>query len=490
LRPQYLEALHNLGNALHGLGRPEEAVACFRQVLQLRPDYAEAYNDLGAALIALGLMQEAEHSYRRALQIRPDDAKTRHGLLVALNYRSDEPLQVFREHLTWAERQAATTQPDTVHRNPPDPDRRLRIGYVSPDFRTHSVAFFAVPLLTHHDPAAVETYGYANVAHADATTAQLQSRCHHWRDVHAMPDDQLADRIRQDGIDILVDLAGHTAGNRLAVFARKPAPIQVTYLGYPNTTGLSTIDYRLTDALADPPGTTEQWHTEKLVRLPEGFLCYAPPPNAPAVAPLPAATNGYITFGSFNNLAKVTPKVVELWARILKAIPGSRLEMKGRLLKEPETRERVLRQFDAHGIGRERVDLVPNVPGMANHLAYYHRLDLALDTFPYNGTTTTCEALWMGVPVITLAGRTHAGRVGVSLLTRVGLPELIAENEDDYVQRAVTLARDPERLAALRAGLRPRMTQSPLCDGPSFARHVEAAYREMWRGWCAGGRKI
>jgi predicted O-linked N-acetylglucosamine transferase (SPINDLY family) len=434
--------------------------------------------------MTLGLTQEAEQCYYRALQIRPDYAKTYHALLIAANYHSDDPERIMREHLAWGEHHRSLKPEENRFANPPDPQRRLRLGYVSPDFRTHSVAFFLEPLLAHHDPATVEVYAYAHVPRPDAVTERLKTRVQGWRDIHGLSDDQVADLIRQDRIDILVDLAGHTANNRLLVFARKPAPIQVTYLGYPNTTGLTAIDYRLTDALADPPGETERYHTETLIRLPHGFLCYQPPSHAPAVAPPPAAVNGYVTFGSFNNLAKVTPKVVEVWARILKAVEGARVVMKNKSFSDAATRERCHEQFIRHGIERERIALRDRLTALEDHLGLYHQIDLALDTFPYHGTTTTCEALWMGVPVITLAGHTHAARVGVSLLTRVGLPELIAQNEDDYVERAVALAQDLPRLTELRATLRQRMTQSPLCDAPAFTRNLEAAYREMWRGWC------
>jgi predicted O-linked N-acetylglucosamine transferase (SPINDLY family) len=295
--------------------------------------------------------------------------------------------------------------------------------------------------------------------------------------------------VRQDNIDILVDLSGHTGTNRLPVFARKPAPVQVTYLGYPNTTGLSTIDYRLTDAWADPPGKTERWHTETLIRLPHGFLCYRPPNATPAVAPPPVQANGHITFGSFNSLVKTTPAVVACWAHILQQVPDARLVIKNKSFRDPSVCARYQGLFAEHGIAPERLELVGWIDNLNNHLELYHRLDIALDPFPYNGTTTTCEALWMGVPVITLAGHTHAGRVGVSLLSRLDLTDLIAGDPDDYTQRAVRLAQDRATLARLRPRLRPRLQASSLCDGPAFARDVEAAYREMWRGWCGGVKR-
>jgi predicted O-linked N-acetylglucosamine transferase (SPINDLY family) len=314
-------------------------------------------------------------------------------------------------------------------------------------------------------------------------TERLKQRSHHWHNIRGKTDDDVAALIRADAIDILIDLAGHTENNRLPVFARKPAPVQVTYLGYPNTTGLRTIDYRLTDIEADPPGQ-EPYHTEQLVRLPHGFLCYTSPPDAPAVTALPTSTVGHVTFGSFNNLAKMTPEVIGLWAQILKAIPGSRLVIKNKSMKDGPTRERYLALFRETGITEDRLDFVAWIPEAADHLGAYAHVDIALDTFPYNGTTTTCEALWMGVPVITLAGERHAARVGVSLLTRVGLTELIAQSPEEYVKLAVELAADTERLVQLRAGMRERMKHSPLCDAKSFTRDLETAYRGMWREWC------
>lgn len=355
------------------------------------------------------------------------------------------------------------------------------MGYVSPDFHAHSVAYFIEPVLARHDPAAVETYCYAEVAQPDAFTEHMKTLAAHWRGTFGRSDDEVADMIRNDAIDILIDLAGHTAHNRLAVFARRPAPVQVTYLGYPNTAGLPQMDYRLTDAAADPPGQ-EVYYTESLVRLPQGFLCYAPPHESPAVGPLPAATGGCITFGSFNALPKMNNEVIALWARVLQSVPGARLILKNKSLQDAKTCERYRQHFHPP----ERIELLGWLDDPADHLSIYHRVDIALDTFPYNGTTTTCEALWMGVPVITLAGERHAGRVGLSLLTQLGLTELIAKTPDEYVRLAVALAGNRERLAALRAGLRERMRRSPLCDAQSFTRDLEAAYREMWHKWCEG----
>ncbi len=299
-----------------------------------------------------------------------------------------------------------------------------------------------------------------------------------WRAIHGWRDHEVAERVRRDGIDILVDLAGHTANNRLGVFAQRAAPVQISYLGYPDTTGLPTIDYRLTDAVADPDGA-DAGYAERLYRLPDGFLCYEPPADAPAVTARPGALRGTITFASFNNLAKVNDAVVDAWARILAGVPGSRLLLKNRALGDAGVRERCAGMFAARGIGPERLEMTGWTADQHSHLALYGEVDIALDTFPYNGTTTSCEALWMGVPVVTLAGDHHVGRVGRSLLGRIGLEALCAADPADYVDLAIRLAARPDKLDALRANLRPLM-RVRLCDALAFTRTLEAAYRAIY----------
>jgi predicted O-linked N-acetylglucosamine transferase (SPINDLY family) len=485
LRPDDVDTLNNLGNALYSMHKLAEAEAYYRRALQINPDYVKAYQGLGALFMTQGLTESAERAFRKVLELKPDDAKAYHGLLTAMNYHSSDPIQVFQAHKAWGELQPRPGLQEISYANVRDPDRRLRVGYVSPNLRVHSVAYFFEPLLASHDPAVVETCCYADVRRPDAVTERLRKTAGVWRDVHGMADEQVVDLIRKDGIDILVDLAGHTANNRLAVFTHHPAPIQVTYLGYPNTTGLPAMDYRLTDAWADPSGETDAWHTEKLVRLSCGLLCYQPYSDAPPVGALPVATNGFIRFGSFNHIAKINAEVIAVWAGIIRAIPESRLVLKHGLLKEGAMAERCYALFAEHGVARERLELHNRAPSVREHLHFYGDIDVALDTFPYNGTTTTCEALWMGVPVITLAGRRHAGRVGVSLLSRVGLTELIADTKDQYHALAVRLATDRNRLADLHSTLRERVAQSSLCDSKAFARQVERAYREMWLKWCA-----
>ena len=482
LEPDHLEAHNNLGEALYAQGRLDEAIAAYRRAVELKPDFPDAHNNLGVALQEQGRLDEAIAAYRRASDDIPG---ANSNLLLCLHYRPEfDPSAVFTEHRQWAARHAgALGATERSHGNTPDPDRRLSIGYISPDFRSHSVAYFFESLLAAHDRAEVEPILYADVRRSDDTTARLRSLAHEWRDIYGMSDEQVAEQVIRDGIDILVDLAGHTANNRLLVFARKPAPVQVSYIGYPNTTGLEAINYRLSDALADPDGA-DAFYTEELVRLPRCFLCYAPPAEAPPVEPPPAGEAGCTTFGSFNNIAKVTPEVVALWSKILKAVPGARLVLKSRSLHDAATRKRYSLSFEKNGIAPERIDLVGRNPSKTDHMALYGTVDIGLDSFPYNGVTTTCEALWMGVPVITLAGRAHAGRVGVSLLTAVGLEDLIAETPDEYAAIARRLADDLDRLSALRSDLRSRMTASPLCDQAGLAKTVKNAYRTMWRRWC------
>jgi predicted O-linked N-acetylglucosamine transferase (SPINDLY family) len=486
-RPNDSAAYHGLGFALKQLFRLEEAAASFEQVLRLKPDLVEARNNLGMTYKDQGQLDLAIACFREALRAKPTYAEAHSNLLLAMLYSPAlDPSAVFAEHRHWAEKHANVLLPLNTHPNTRDPDRRLRIGYVSPDLRTHSIAFFLAPLLVNHDPTAVEITCYANVSRPDAITGYFQTLAGKWRNIHSLPDEAVAKLIQEDAIDILVDLSGHTAHNRLLVFARRPAPVQVTYLGYPNTTGLSTIDYRFTDSWADPLGETDQWHTEELIRLPRGFLCYRSVDDAPPVAALPSLTTGQVTFGSFKILSKMTPEVVALWARILSAVPGSRLFLKNKSLHDIATAKHCRELFARHGIVGERLTLQGWQSGIGDHLNAYAHVDIALDTFPYNGTTTTCEALWMGVPVITLAGSLHAGRVGVSLLSQLELNDLIATDADGYVARAERWAKDLDGLSRLRADLRDRMANSSLCDGPAFARDVENAYRAIWRAWCKG----
>ncbi|MBI5380900.1 MAG: tetratricopeptide repeat protein [Opitutae bacterium] len=485
LQPDQPDAHNILGHALLTQGNLSAARPCFIEALRLRPNYAAAHNNLGRLHRAQGRIADAIASYRAALAAQPH-APTHSNLLLALNYSPDvTPEEIFAEHRHWAALYAAPLRPTTP---PPAhdfaPDRRLRIGLVSPDFDSHAVAFFIAPFLTDRRREFAEVICYSDVRTPDATTQRLRATADQWRDIAGRDDAQVAAQIREDRIDILFDLAGHTARNRLLVFARRPAPVQITWIGYPNTTGLDTMDYRLTDAVSDPVGQTDGWHSEKLVRLPETFSCYRPPADSPPVSALPALTSGRITFGCFNNFAKITPAAIARWTQILGALPDSRLMLKSRGLTDPETAAALHAAFARGGIAAERIVLHSDELSVSRHLSLYHDIDIALDAYPYNGTTTTCEALWMGVPVVTLAGRTHVARVGASLLTHLGAPEWIAATPEEYVAKALALARDLPRLSAIRQGLRERMQTSPLCDAPRFVGHLETALRALWVQRC------
>jgi predicted O-linked N-acetylglucosamine transferase (SPINDLY family) len=485
LKPQFAEAHSNLGNALCQAGHLEAAVTACREAIGIKPDYAEAQCNLGVALQYQGKLDAAAAAYRKAIGVKPEHSTTLSNLLFCLNYAENvSNAELFAAHREWEERHGRAAVRFASHANERDPQRRLRIGYVSPDFRVHSVAYFLEPLLAAHDRQAVEVFCYADVSRPDRLTEHMRQFAEHWLVSVGLSDDELAERIRSDGVDVLVDLAGHTADNRLRVFARKPAPVQVTWLGYPNTTGLTAIDYRLVDPVTDPPGQSETWASESLFRLDGGFLCYGGFADLPDPKPPPCLTSGTVTFGSFNNPAKLSTATMDAFARLIAAVPHARLLLKGKPLADPATRALYQTRLVERGVPAERLELIPALPSPVAHLAAYQLVDVALDPFPYNGTTTTCEALWMGVPVVTLRGDRHAGRVGASLLTQIGLTDLIAGSVDEYTAIAAALARDPARLAALRRSLRPRMLVSPLCDARAFARKMEAAFRMMWQRWC------
>ncbi len=483
--PAHFGVRYHLGLALKDLGRLREAEGAFLAAAGLDPLRPEPHIALANLRREQGRVPDAILGYRRALALDPKAAAAAQNLALLLHYDPGTRGPALRRAAeAWARLVEARTPPQPLAPADPEPDRRLRVGFLSPDFRRHSCAFFLEPLLAHLDPRRVEVRAYADVWDADAVTARFEALCPAFLNVSRLPDEDLAARIRADQVDVLVDAAGHTGNNRLALFARRLAPVQATWLGCPGTTGLRSMDARLTDARADPPGASEDHHIETLVRLEPVFLCFKPSPQAPPVAPPPSASGAPFTFGSFNALAKLSPEALSLWAEILEAAPGSRLLLKDRTLGDPAQQSELRARFAAAGIPGERLACAGWTASDADHYAAYGQVDLALDPFPYNGTTTTCEALWMGVPVVALAGDRHAARVGASLLHAVGLPDLAAPGPEAYRGLALALARDPERLAALRSGLRPRMAASPLCDGPGFARAFEGALRGLWRQAC------
>jgi len=472
----------NLGLALATEGRMDEALHAYQRALELGPGPALLYNNYGNALRGVGRMDEALAVYRHAALIASSSLDMSNLLWFLHFHPASTPKLILDEHVRWDHRFAQRLlDPAMRHSNDRSPDRRLRIGYVSADLREHPVGRFIAPVLAHHDRSVFEIFCYSDTPRHDALTKRLVGYASTWRDIAPLTEEDLAAVIRQDSIDILVDLALHSGGSRLLTFARKPAPVQVSWLGYPATTGLSAMDYRLTDPYLDPPGEGDEYYTEQSVRLPNSFWCYEPPVEQTSVNPLPATSRGSITFGSFNNTCKVNDVVLELWARAMQAVPGSRLLL---LMPEGAARSRVMQKLTGSGIEQSRIDFVPRQKRQ-QYLELYQQVDVALDTFPYTGHTTTQDSLWMGVPVVSLRGQTAVSRGSLSVLSNVGLPWLVAESPENFVSLAVQICSDLPRLAELRSSLRPRMMQSTLMDAPRFTRDLEAAFRQMWRKWCA-----
>jgi protein O-GlcNAc transferase len=525
LKPEWAEVYSNLGYLLFYLGRYEEALPVYRKLISLRPEWAEMYNALGLVLIqqafasmdfasfheaddchrkALALKPDLPDTYcnlaasplrtglsideaadlcQKALELKPDLLAAHQILLFAQQYSQKLTPQIWHDVLEKFAQACFSKLPELSHLNTPEPAKRLRIGYVSPDFRYHACSYFIEPLLSAHDRQQVEIFCYSNVPKADPMTERLKALADHWYDVRGLEIDSVATLIRSHNIDILVDLAGHTADNLLLAFYRKPAPIQASWLGCPSSTGLQAIDYRISDCWLTPQDTPE-YYTETIWNLEYPSHCYRPYSQAPAVGPLPAEEKGYITFGSFNNLAKVNLETIALWAQILRGVSNSRILLKSRQLGEPGICSQYIEAFRAEGIAEERIELLISTPDIATHLNLYNRIDIALDSFPYNGATTTLEALWMGVPVITLAGWRTASRYGLSFLAALDLRELAAEDMTQIASIAIALASDLPKLAQLRASLREKMRHSSLCDEANFARTLETAYRQMWKIWC------
>jgi len=484
LEPQEPLARVLLSSLLYAAMRFTDAEEAARGTVACKPDYPGGWVNLAMALQHQGRLAESAEASRRVLELAPGDVLARSNLLLTLNYLPDVSVdELYAEHRAFGARfdpdPATVPRFDGIDRRP---DRPLRVGYLSPDFRTHVVAFFFEPVLAAHDPRRVESVCYYNHTIVDDTTRRLRDHAQLWRDVAAMNDAELVRLMREDRLDVVVDLAGHTAKSRLTALAQRVAPVQITWLGYPNTTGLAQMDWRITDARADPPGA-EAHHTERLLRLPEVFLCYEPPSEAPEIADPPSVSGAPLTFGVFNNFPKVTDPMLALWARILEHTPGSRLLVKTASLRDPGVIALARERMRRAGLDPDRVELAGFTPGRREHLAAVASVDVALDTFPYHGTTTTCESLWMGVPVVTLAGDRHASRVGVSLLQHLGLDTLIAHSPDQYVHIASNLANDSHLRRTWRHGLREMMRQAPLTDVPTFTRHLEEGYRMAWTEW-------
>jgi protein O-GlcNAc transferase len=479
LRPTYADAHNTLGIVYEALKRADEAQEHYRLAVEHRPDFADAWSNLGTSYMEQGRIPEAIESLRKAQTLRPDP-RTGDNLLLALSYKSEMTSEALRdEHLAWAASYADELAPaETARPTKADPSRRLKIGYVSGDFRQHTVSGFIETLLEHHDRNRVHVSCFSNAALADEVTDRMRRRADAWHAIAAQSDAKVADLIRTEEIDILVDLSGHTAGNRLQIFARKPAALQATVFGYPNTTGVKMIDVRITDAFADPPGETESLCVESLVRLPEVAWVYRPPENAPPINALPSQSRRAFTFGCLNNPAKLSEACVETWARVLKAVPKSRLILLAG--RSADAARVTAERFTKLGITTDRLELVYRLPP-SEYFEAYQPIDLALDPFPFNGGVTTCDSLWMGVPPLTVAGRDYRSRQGVSLLNNIGLPEFVADSPDKLVELAAIWSDQREGLADLRASLREMMLASPITQAEQYVRNLEHALREAWQ---------
>jgi predicted O-linked N-acetylglucosamine transferase (SPINDLY family) len=482
--PSNPDALNLFGLLAYKRARYDTAAAYFEEALQSGGEVANFQANLGMALEGLGRLRSAEQAYRRAIALDPAELRFRLMLLFLLGQDvATSPEALLAEHRRFAaalvDRMPQGTFPAARFA---DPERRLRIGYLSGDFRMHPVAFFIEPVLAARDRTAFEVFCYQTGTGADEYTARFRALADHWHDVSSIADDEFAALVRFHEIDVLVDLAGLTTGNRVLALARRPAPVQVSYLGYLATTGVEAIDYRITDALADPPGVSDAWYTEKLVRLPRSFWSFAPPERMPEPLARPDTDASPIVFGSFNRLSKVRPEVLRLWGRLLAQAPESELWILD--VPSDETHQRVVAEVVAAGVAADRIKTWARLPAEP-YWDRIRRADIALDPFPYNGGATTCECLWLGVPVVTKAGAMGFARSATSILGNVGLSELVADSEDRYVEIAAGLASDRPRLRALQRGLRDRMRASPLLDARGLMRDLEHAYRDLWRRACA-----
>ncbi len=479
--PTLALAHSNLGNALRQSGDDDEAITALSHAVELQPDFASAYNNLGNALKDQGRADEGIAAMRVSVQLDPNSPEMHSNLVYAAlfhpEYNAGDHLALARD---WADRfekpLRSTRVPQAARRSGSD---RIRLGYVSPDFRQHVVGRNVLPVIEHHDRARFEVHCFMTASNQDEMTARFRRSAEHWHDVSRLNDEALASLVRELRIDILVDLSLHMAGNRLGVFARKPAPVQVTWAGYPGTTGLTAIDYRITDPHSDPPGSGDEQYSEKSVRHPHSFWCYRPPDGTPETNQLPATSAGYVTFGFLNNFAKVSPAALDLWAEVLLAVPGSQLAI---LIPGNAAADRVRGRFTANGVNEKRLNFIART-SPAEYMSLYHQIHICLDPIPYTGHTTTLDALWMGVPVVTLAGQSAVARGSVTGLTHVALSRLIAAAPSEYIQIARNLSTDVEALSKLRSQLRSRMQNSPLCNEKQFTLDLESVYLAMWTGW-------
>ena len=524
LRPDYVDPMRNYATVMYLTGEVEEARAAFRRVLDLAPDDVASMHGLAIALWEDQIISEAIEKAERVLELNPDYNLTRNllGVIRVDQRRVPEGLeqmkeaakhdtvsapaflsnylfssmydpsrsnqQVFEDHKAWGDRFAsAAPNPKYPHVQSRDKSRRLRIGYVSPDFRAHSVSYFFEPIMQYHDRTSFEVFCYSNTIRTDVVTEGIQKAADGWIETSGLTDEHMMQRLRDDQLDIIINLGGHTAYNRMRAMACQTAPIQIEYLGYPHTSGVPAMTYRITDDRADPGPQADSFVTEQLIRMKDCFHCYRPHGKAPEPSAPPHLSAGHFTFASFNMLTKVNDGVLDAWTEIMRQVPDSHFLLKCKQLNEPTTVDAMKEAFERRGVDSSRLTMKGFVPSVKEHLGMYGTVDLALDTFPYNGTTTTCEAMWMGVPVLTIEGDRHSGRVGLSLMHAMGLTdELVTPDVDSYIKRAVEWAHDTQMVDALRSNMRPRMAASPLRDEVGFTRQLEQIYRARWEDWCDG----
>ncbi|HVT88403.1 MAG TPA: tetratricopeptide repeat protein [Tepidisphaeraceae bacterium] len=480
LQPKFVDALNSLGHILRRTGRLEEAIDEYNRVLAIRPNSYETLNNLGVSLKDLGRIREAAGFFRRALKLRRSAASVHSNLVYALHYDLNATREsLFKEHENWNREHALPLLSEVLpHENDRSPDRRLRIGYISAEFREHCQSLFIIPTFSRHDHRKFEIFIYSDVAIEDQRTALLKQYADHWQSTSGKEDAEVAKMIRNDRIDLLIDLTLHMANNRKLVFARKPAPVQLTWLGYPGTTGLETIDYRITDPYLDPIENADDVYSEESLRLPDTFWCYDPLSEPIEINSLPAQNRGFVTFGCLNNFCKVNDFVLGLWGKVMRKVCDSRLML---LAPQGLCRNQVVEKL---GVSSSRIDFV-NFSPRPLYLRRYLEIDMCLDTFPYNGHTTSLDALWMGVPVVSMCGQTAVSRAGFSQMSNLGLRDLVADSPDEFVQIAIALANDLPRLCELRSSLRDLMRVSPLMDAMKFTANLERIYRTAWRRYCA-----
>jgi len=479
----------NLGTCYIELKQWQKAFEHFQIGLSLAPNHSGIHTNLSQAYRLVGRMPDAVNHLKKVIDLEPDSAVAQSNLLLYLNYCSDiSSEELFAYHQQWGSAFPVKPKNQLFFSNIPDPNRPIRLAYISPDFRGHSVGYFIEPALIHYDVKHFEIYCYGHVPSPDRTTQTIQNHVNQFYYIHQMDDIHLANQIRKDGIDILIDLAGHTAHSRLRVMTYQPAPIQVTYLGYPTTSGLKHVDYRLTDAVIDPEDTSESCYTEKLVFIDPYFFCLSSLGNTVSISDTPALHNNVLCFGAFHNTSKVSDTTIKLWSNVLANIPRSKILLQAAAYDDPDIVRYFQSCFEKYGIKRHRIQCVGTLP-FKQYLKLHHQIDIMLDTQPWTGHTTSCHALWMGIPILTLAGKRHASRIGQRLLHAINLQDWIAENTQEFVKKAVLFSQDYHALNTLRKNMRSRINTSDISNRKQFVDSLEKVLRQLWVTWCTKGHR-